>query len=85
MPAPELLKQRLLTAFPDAQVELFDLTGTQDHYECRIATEHFRGQSPLAQHKLVYTALGELLKGPVHAFSVKTYLPEKWSQRGPRS
>jgi stress-induced morphogen len=72
----------LLTAhFDDAQIEIIDLTGTQDHYECHIASSKFVGLSTMAQHKLVYGALREELKGAIHALSLKTYTPALWRER----
>jgi acid stress-induced BolA-like protein IbaG/YrbA len=29
---------------------------------------------------MVYTALGELMAGPVHALALKTYTPESWTE-----
>jgi len=80
LPTVELRRQ-LLSAFDDAEIEIIDLTGTQDHYECHIASSRFVGLSPIAQHKLVYSALGDALKGPIHALSLKTYTPALWRER----
>jgi stress-induced morphogen len=80
LPVAEL-RGRLLAAFVDAELEIIDLTGTQDHYECHIASARFAGLSPMAQHKLVYAALRDELKGPIHALSLKTYTPALWRQR----
>jgi stress-induced morphogen len=69
---PAALKERLVAAFPDAEVEIVDLTGTLDHYEVRIASSAFAGKSRIAQHKLVYEALGESVGGAIHALALKT-------------
>jgi stress-induced morphogen len=69
---PGALKERLVRAFPDAEVEIVDLTGTLDHYEVRIASSAFAGKSRIAQHKLVYEALGESVGGAIHALALKT-------------
>lgn len=63
-----LLKKRL----PDADIELQDTRGTQDHYHVSIRSDAFKGQSRIQQHQLVYQALGELLAGDLHAVSLKT-------------
>jgi stress-induced morphogen len=81
MMAPDEIRRQLLRAFSDAEIELVDLTGTQDHYECHIASERFAGLLPMAQHRLVYQALGEAMKGPIHALSLKTYTPALWRER----
>ncbi len=78
--APEQVKQLLLAGFPDADIDLVDLTGTQDHYQARIVSGAFAGKSPIEQHQLVYTALGDAMKGPIHALALKTYTPESWQR-----
>lgn len=75
------LRGLLISHFEDAQIEIIDLTGTQDHYECHVASAKFVGLSTMAQHKLVYGALREELKGPIHALSLKTYTPALWRER----
>ena len=72
---PSALRERLIEAFPDASVELVDLTGTHDHYQASIVSAAFRGVPLLEQHRLVYRALGELLRGDVHALRLKTRAP----------
>jgi stress-induced morphogen len=78
---PDKIRSLLLGAFADAQIELRDLTGTRDHYECHIASDKFRGLSPIAQHKLVYGALGAEMHGPIHALALKTYTLDAWQKR----
>jgi stress-induced morphogen len=73
---PMQLRQRLQQHFPDLKCHIVDLTGTKDHYELHIATESFRGKTPLAAHRLVYAALGSDVGQAIHALSIKTYLPE---------
>ncbi|MDP9003069.1 MAG: BolA family transcriptional regulator [Myxococcota bacterium] len=72
MPTPETLKTRLIAAFPDAQVEVTDLTGTQDHFQAVVVTRAFDGKSRIEQHKMVYAALGDLMKGEIHALALTT-------------
>jgi stress-induced morphogen len=74
---PDVLKQHLRNAFPEAPVlELEDLTGTKDHYRAVIVHTTFRGKTRIEQHKLVYQALGALMNGPVHALALETRAPE---------
>lgn len=67
-------------AFADADVELVDLTGTQDHYQARIVSRAFEGKTMLEQHQLVYAALGSAMHGPIHALALKTYTPATWGR-----
>ncbi len=71
---------RLLTAaFPDGEVEVTGDDGV--HFEARIVTPAFAGKSLVEQHKLVYAALGDLMKETIHALSLKTYTPEAWARK----
>lgn len=76
MPRPEVLKDKLLAAFPGARVEVVDLTGTEDHFQAVVVAEHFRDKSRIEQHRMVYGALGDLMKGAVHALALTTRTPE---------
>ena len=78
---PEAVRVRLSTAFPGAEIEVQDLTGTQDHYQARIVSNAFEGKSLVQQHQLVYAALGEAMHGPIHALALQTYTPAAWEQR----
>ncbi len=78
---PQELEATLLRAFPDADLEIKDLTGTRDHYQARIVSTAFAGKSRIEQHRLVYAALGDAMKGPVHALALQTFTPEAWAKR----
>jgi stress-induced morphogen len=69
------LRARLLAAFPGAQVEVGDLTGTSDHFEASVAAPQFAGRSRIEQHQMVYRALGDAMKGEIHALALKTKAP----------
>lgn len=53
--------------------------GGGSHFRLEIVSPAFAGLSTLARHRLVYTALGELLQGPVHALAIKAMTPEEAS------
>ena len=59
-------------------VEVKDLTGTKDHYEAVIVSPVFEGKSRVDQQRMVFAALGELMHGPIHALTFKTFTPDKW-------
>lgn len=62
----------LKASFPDAVIDLRDLVGDQDHYEVKILCSSFAGKSRIAQHQMVYQALGDQMKSRLHALSIKT-------------
>ena len=69
----DLIRARL----PDAEVGIFDRTGTMDHFNVTVRSSAFRGKSLLEQHRLVYGALQDALAdGRVHAVELKTIVAE---------
>ena len=82
MVEPNEVEALLRAAFPDASVlEVEDLTGTKDHYQATIVSTKFEGLSRVKQHQAVYQALGELMKGPIHALALNTYTPAGYAAR----
>jgi stress-induced morphogen len=70
---PEQMKERLEKAYPDAAVQVVDLTGTHDHYQVAIESTAFKGMSRIQQHKHVMSVFdAELKTGEVHALTIKT-------------
>lgn len=55
----EEFRNRIRAAFPDAEVEVRDLTGCGDHFEAVVATSAFRGKGRVEQHRMVYAALAK--------------------------
>ena len=74
---PDAIIAKIRAALPDAQVELQDLTGTEDHWKATIVSAAFAGQSMLARHRLVMAALAEEMKGPIHALTLDVKTPEE--------
>ena len=77
---PDDLIAKLEDALPGADVDLEDLTGTKDHYKARIVAEQFEGHNRVARHRLVYDALSEEMKGPIHALTLEVYTPQEWDE-----
>jgi len=67
---PDQIIARIRAVLPDAQVELRDLTGTADHWEATIVSAAFTGKSPVQRHRMIYEALAEELRGPIHALTL---------------
>ncbi len=74
---PAEMKSRLLTTYPDAEVEVVDLTGTEDHYQVVIQTHGFQGLTRVQAHQAVMAVFSsELKSGEVHALTIRTVLKE---------
>ena len=49
--------------------------GGHSHIRVTIMAEAFRGVSPVARHRLVYAAVGDLLKTDIHALAIEASPP----------
>ena len=78
MISPPELTALIRRALPDAEVQIYDRTGTRDHYNVHVVSHGFTGMRPLDQHRLVYKALSEALDdGRLHAVEIKTETPAR--------
>ncbi len=66
------IEQKLLQNFPDAELQVADLTGTGDHWHIDIKSTRFKGLTTIAQHRLVYQALDEFMPSAIHALQLNT-------------
>ncbi|MGQ0529797.1 MAG: BolA family protein [Panacagrimonas sp.] len=81
----ERIRQTLLAAFPDAHIELEDEShlhaghagarSGRGHYRLTIASAAFAGMAPVARHRAVYGALGDLMQTDIHALSIDAREP----------
>ncbi|MDD4928767.1 MAG: BolA/IbaG family iron-sulfur metabolism protein [Gallionella sp.] len=56
------------------------VTGDGQHFEAIVVSAAFAGKSRIQRHQIVFQALGERMRGEIHALSMKTYTPEEWAQ-----
>src|SRR3546814_12718941 len=47
------------------------------HFDVRIVSEAFAGMAPLARHRAVYAAMGELMTTDIHALSIRAGTPDE--------
>ncbi|MEJ1095177.1 MULTISPECIES: BolA family protein [unclassified Pseudoxanthomonas] len=76
----ERIRSALEAAFQPLELEVVDDShkhaghaGARDgrgHFSVRIVCEAFAGMPPLARHRAVYTALGEMMQTDIHALSI---------------
>ncbi len=76
----DTLTRRVRDAIPEAEVEARLFSG-DDHVEMRVISPAFAGKSRVARHQMVYAALGELMRGDVHALALQTWTPEEWAEK----
>ena len=47
------------------------------HYRLLVVSAAFVGKSTVARHRMVYSALGELMRGKIHALSIESLAPNE--------
>lgn len=81
----ERITRALEARFGDARIEVEDeshlhaghagaATG-RGHFRLRIVSAAFAGLAPIARHRAVYAALGELMQTDIHALSIDARTP----------
>lgn len=48
------------------------------HFQALIVSAKFSGLMRVAQHQLVYSALGDAMDNDIHALTMRTLTPEEW-------
>ena len=66
------ISKMIMSAFPDASLELKDLMGDNNHYSAKIISKVFNGKSRVEQHKMVYKALKGKMGNELHALALTT-------------
>lgn len=73
MSAEDITRQ-VKAAIPDAEIELEDLAGDNDHWKITVTSKAFEGKSRVDQHRMVMGAL-EGMGTILHALAVTTKTP----------
>jgi BolA family transcriptional regulator, general stress-responsive regulator len=86
-PVEQAMRQRLAALHPvsldlrDESAEHAGHAGARpsggSHWQLTIVSEAFRGKNPVARHRMVYEALGDLMKRDVHALKIEAFAPEQ--------
>jgi acid stress-induced BolA-like protein IbaG/YrbA len=78
----EQLKNYITAGLACDYIQVLGDDGT--HFEATIVAAAFEGKRMVAQHQLVYAALGDRMRAEIHALGMKTYTPTQWAQLGNR-
>jgi BolA family transcriptional regulator, general stress-responsive regulator len=80
------IRERIAGALAPSAFEVIDESaqhvghaGARDgrgHYRVRIVSDAFRGVAPLARHRLVYAALGDMMQTDIHALAIEARAPD---------
>ena len=77
----EEVKRLIEVGLPGSIVEVNGDDGV--HFEAVIISEAFDDKGMLAQHRMVYAALGDRMHAEIHALSMRTYTPLEWGKAHP--
>lgn len=82
---PGAIRAALEAAFAPESIEVVDDShrhaghaGARDgrgHFKVALVSERFAGLLPLARHRAVYAALGDLMTTDIHALSIEARTP----------
>ncbi len=80
MVSPDQVQSMIKSGLPDAEVQVQDLTGGNDHYQVVVVSTQFEGKTLVQRHQLVYRALQQAMSSDaIHALTMKTYTPQDWA------
>ena len=68
----EEIKILIKKAIPDAEIDIIDTAGDENHYSATIKSKIFNGKSKIEQHKIVYKALKGKMGNELHALQLNT-------------
>ena len=68
----EEIEQLLKEGFPDADIQIQDLAGDDNHFSAKIVSSAFKGKSRVQQHQMVYNALKGKMGNELHALALTT-------------
>lgn len=79
----EDVEELIASELNEAEVRVAQPRGVddEDHLAATVISPEFEGESLVAQHQLVYDALGEHMTTDIHALELKTYTPEEAANR----
>jgi len=75
----KILEGLITKAIPDADVRAVDLQGG-DHFEVTVVSPAFEGCTLIQRHRMVYSALGDAMSGPIHAMTITALTPEQFRE-----
>ena len=83
----EQIRTALEAALAPQQLDVIDEShkhvgheGARDgrgHFRVRVVSDQFAGKLPLARHRLIYAALGDLMQTDIHALAIEARAPQE--------
>ncbi len=73
---PKDVEKLIKNGMPEATVIVEDPQNDRTHLKATVISPAFVGKSRIAQHRMVYAALGNAFDGPMHALQLITKEPQ---------
>ena len=74
-----LIKEMIKKAISNADIKVYDTTGTADHFKVIVVSDVFKGMPLINRHKLIYKSLDEYITKEIHALQLITQTEEECS------
>ncbi|MES1207687.1 MAG: BolA family transcriptional regulator [Pseudomonadota bacterium] len=74
------IEELIKGALPDASVSVTDTTGGGDHFAAVVVSTAFHDKTLIERHRMVYAALGDLMRAEIHALALTTDTPEEYKR-----
>ena len=81
------MREKLIASFAPSELNIEDQRHLHDghagaksgkgHFDLKIVSANFSGQSLIQRHRAIYTALGELMESDIHALSINALDPSE--------
>jgi stress-induced morphogen len=68
----EEIHKLLREGFPDADIEINDLAGDDNHFAAKVKSSKFKGKTRVQQHQMVYASLKGKMGNELHALAITT-------------
>lgn len=88
----ERMTERLVVLMP-SHIEIGDdsalhaghegAKGGGGHYRLTIVSDQFAGKMTVARHRMIYDALGDMMRTEIHALSIKAATPDEFFSTHP--
>ena len=74
-----LIKEMIKKAISNADIKVYDTTGTADHFKVIVVSDVFKGMPLINRHKLIYKSLDKYITKEIHALQLIVQTEEEYS------
>ena len=89
MVVEQRIREKLIGALAPVHLEVVNESGqhnvpagSETHFKVVVVSGTFAGKPRVAQHRMVFKAVDDELRGGVHALALHTYTEDAWTRAG---